>query len=273
MTSHETFLAQAPTQNNEQSPHKDMIVFDELTVKYKKHTALSHLSGSIQQGSLTAVVGPNGGGKSTFLKTIMGLLSPASGAMIYKDLDTQRIAYLPQLSEVDRSFPLTVEEVVALGITQSAGFYKAIGPEHKEAIHKALCAVGLGDCANRSLNTLSGGQFQRMLFARLWIQDSSFIMLDEPFAAIDTYTIEDLISIILNWHQMGKTIIVVSHDLDLVRDFFPESMIIARKCLAWGNTKDVITAENLKIAKNLSRNWESCIKSSASEEFSGLRGF
>ena len=235
---------------------QDLIRLDNIAVKYRKHIALEQISGAFKKGSLTAVIGPNGGGKSTLLKAILGMEPLSSGSIsLSKDLEGA-ISYLPQQSEMDRSFPLTVQDVVASGHCQHQGFFKGFDKNLQEKVEIALEEVGMLECMNRALDELSGGQFQRVLFARLVLQDANCILLDEPFTAIDTYTVNDLIKIILKWHKAGKTLLIVNHDLDLVQDHFPTSMMVARRILQWGSTKDVVTLDNLRHAKHISRHLE-----------------
>jgi zinc/manganese transport system ATP-binding protein len=157
---------------------------------------------------------------------------------------------------LDKTFPLSVFDVVASGYCQHLGFYKAIPTPLQDRVMEALEQVGLSDCATRSLHTLSGGQVQRVLFARACIQDGDMIFLDEPFTAIDSYTLDVLLQILNLWHQQGKTILVVCHDLDLVESTFPETILLAQRILAWGDTKQVITKENLKLAKSIAYDLE-----------------
>ncbi len=235
---------------------QDLIRLDNVAVKYRQHIALEQISGAFKKGSLTAVIGPNGGGKSTLLKAILGMEPLASGSIsLSKDLDGT-ISYLPQQAEMDRSFPLTVQDVVASGHCQHQGFFKRFDKDLQSKVEAALAEVGMLECINRALDELSGGQFQRVLFARLVLQDADCILLDEPFTAIDTYTINDLIKVILKWHKAGKTLLIVNHDLDLVQDHFPTSMMVARRILQWGDTKDVVTLDNLRHAKHISRHLE-----------------
>ena len=144
-----------------------------------------HLSGAFQPGSLTAVVGPNGAGKSSLLKAIVGLVRPAEGRVTLSRLNRREIAYLPQQAEVDRSVPLTVLDVVSLGHWRRMGMFGGLGAGQLHAAQDALAAVGLEGFESRVVGTLSAGQFQRVLFARMMLQDAKVILLDEPFTAID----------------------------------------------------------------------------------------
>jgi zinc/manganese transport system ATP-binding protein len=238
------------------SPSFPIVSFTHMSVKYRDQLALQDINGHINSGSLTAILGPNGGGKSTLLKTLSGFLKPFRGSVKYQGINARQIAYLPQQADIDRSFPLTVREVVAMGLTQERGFLGDLEGIYEKNIREALAQVGLTQHFNRSLHTLSGGQFQRALFARLSIQKSDLILLDEPFSAIDHSTIEDLMKLVLNWHQEGKTILIVTHDLELIKKYFSETLLLAKKIIAWGSTPEVLTLDNLRKAKKLSCDWE-----------------
>lgn len=233
-----------------------LITLEDVTVSYGGHVALDRVNGIVEQGTLTAVLGPNGGGKSTFLKLLLGLCKPRSGMVHYHGIGPRDMAYLPQQSMLDRSFPLRVYDAVALGLCQEHGFWTDLGGHAKNQVMGALTQVGMADYGDRSLDSLSGGQFGRVLFARLALQKSSIILLDEPFAAIDPYTIDDLVGVLHTWHRDGRTLIVVSHDLDLVKDHFPQALLLAQKNIAWGDTPSVVTDVHFKMARTLSRVWE-----------------
>lgn len=233
-----------------------LLSFHNLSVKYRDQTALKNLTGQIDAGSLIAILGPNGGGKSTFLKTLMGFHQPFKGTIKQPYLRQNQMAYLPQHTDIDRSFPLTVREVVAMGLTQEHGFFNNLDHIYDQKIKEALAQVGLSKHIDRALNTLSGGQFQRTFFARLSLQRSDLILLDEPFTAMDHTTIEDLMKLILNWHDQEKTILVVTHDFELVRTYFSQTILLAKEIIAWGDTKDVLTLDHLRKAKTLSCHWE-----------------
>jgi zinc/manganese transport system ATP-binding protein len=239
------------------STYQAEIICNNLNVAYNSHPAIQDLSGTFQSGTLTAVIGPNGGGKSTLLKTIKGFIRPSSGTITCSGVALNEITYLSQSSEIDRSFPLPVRDVVAMGLCSEAGFFRRFSSSQCEKIMQALDSVGLLDCADRSLHTLSGGQFQRVLFARMALQNASIVLLDEPFAAIDSSTMEALALLLCEWQKQGRTIIAVLHDLDIVREFFPKTLVLARQSIAWGDTKEALTLDNLRKAKFYSRNWNS----------------
>ena len=205
---------------------------------------------------MTAVVGPNGSGKSTLLKGITGILRPLGGHIERGGLRTSQIAYLPQQAEIDRSFPMTVLDLVALGLWHRLGMFGGMKKELWEQARQALASVGLEGFERRAIGELSAGQFQRVLFARLLLQDCSVILLDEPFTAIDTRTTADLLDVVHHWHAENRTIIAVLHNFDQVRSNFPKTLMIAREPIGWGNTTDILTLENLQIARQMSEAWD-----------------
>src|SRR5690606_11402787 len=172
------------------------ISLERLALGWHGRPLLSGLSGESPRGSLTAVVGPNGAGKSKLLKAMMGMLTPLSGAVRVAVPRDRACAWLPQSADVDRSFPLRVIDVVAMGAWQRVGAWRALPAREWERAHEALAAVGMQAYGERALDSLSGGQFQRVLFARLLLQDAEVFLLDEPFAAVDPDTIDVLMGII-----------------------------------------------------------------------------
>ncbi|CAI2935377.1 zinc ABC transporter ATP-binding protein AztA [Aminobacter niigataensis] len=229
------------------------LTFKDLTLGYSSHPAVHHLNGSIKAGSLTAVVGANGSGKSTLMKGIVGVLKPMAGSCTVAP--GKRIAYLPQQSELDRSFPARVIDLVSLGLWPRRGLLGRYTKEDREAVSHALMAVGLEGFEKRSIDTLSGGQLQRALFARVLVQDADIILLDEPFNAVDAKTVGDLIRLIKRWHGENRTVMVVAHDLELVRAHFPNTLLLARQPVAWGETIETLRPENLLRARRFDEAW------------------
>lgn len=227
------------------------IEFDDLTLGYDRHPAVHHLSGRILEGVPTAIVGPNGAGKSTLLKGIAGLLKPLGGTIRTSGAGRRSIAYLPQISEIDRSFPISVFDFVAMGLWGRFGAFGGVGLEARQEIAAALVAVGLAGFETRPIGTLSGGQMQRTQFARLVLQDAETLLLDEPFNAVDQPTTEDLLALIDRWRGEGRTVVAVLHDLDLVTQRFPETLLIAREKVAAGPTETVVTPANLGAARRM----------------------
>mgnify|MGYP001765984701 CR=1 FL=1 len=229
----------------------DVVTFEDVTLGYDRHPAVHHLSGTIAAGSLTAIVGPNGAGKSTLLRGIVGALRPIGGAIRLDGVDVRDIAHLPQAAEVDRGFPLSLFDFVSMGAWRRTGAFAGIGRAERHRIRAAIAAVGLEGFERRAVGTLSGGQMQRALFARLILQDAAVILLDEPFNAVDARTEADLLALVHRWHGEGRTVVAVSHDLDLVRTHFPETLMMARECVARGATAEVLTAVHLDRAQRM----------------------
>lgn len=229
------------------------LTFRDLTLGYNSHPAVHHLNGAVKAGSLTAVVGANGSGKSTLMKGIVGVLKPMAGQCL--NVHDARIAYLPQQSELDRSFPARIVDLVSMGLWPRRGLLGRFSKEDREDVSRALMAVGLEGFEKRPIDTLSGGQLQRALFARVLVQDAELILLDEPFNAVDARTVGDLIKLIKRWNGENRTVMVVVHDLELVREHFPETLLLARRPIAWGETKETLRPENLLRARRFDEAW------------------
>ncbi|MEP1209938.1 MAG: zinc ABC transporter ATP-binding protein AztA [Rhizobiaceae bacterium] len=255
ITSH---LAPVPdarsTQTVEVGGKQSAVIFRDLTLGYGGHPAVHHLDGVIERGSLTAVVGANGSGKSTLLKGVVGMLQPLGGSCeLNPDM---RIAYLPQQAEIDRTFPARVIDLVSLGLWAERGLLGRHTRKDHVRVVEALASVGLEGFEKRGLDTLSGGQLQRALFARVLVQDANLVLLDEPFNAIDATTLRDLVALIQRWHDEGRTIMVVAHDLALVRETFSQSLLLARRPVAWGETAETLRSENLLRAGHFNEAWD-----------------
>ena len=227
------------------------IRFDNLTLGYDRHPAVHHITGEVARGELLAIVGPNGAGKSTLLKAIVGELKPLSGTLKLDGLTRRDIAYLPQVTDIDRSFPISVFDCVSMGLWRTIGAWRGLDGRGREDVIHALDTVGLVELADRPVGTLSGGQFQRVLFARLLLQDAAVILLDEPFRAVDTKTVADLIHLIERWHREGRTVLAALHDIEQVRAHFPRTLLLAREVVAWGDTANVLTPANLARSRAL----------------------
>jgi zinc/manganese transport system ATP-binding protein len=225
--------------------------FRDLTLGYDRHPAVHHLDGEVARGALMAVVGPNGAGKSTLFKGMIGMLSPLAGRIDLCGLKTRDIAYLPQAAELDRSFPISVYDLVAMGLWRQTGLLGGVGARERDQIHHAIAAVGLTGFESRPIGTLSGGQMQRVLFARLLLQDARLIVLDEPFNSIDTRTAADLFDLVRRWHAEERTVVAALHDLDLVKANFPDVLLLAREPVAWGAAAEVLTPDNLLKARRM----------------------
>ncbi|MEL7349337.1 MAG: zinc ABC transporter ATP-binding protein AztA [Pseudomonadota bacterium] len=220
------------------------VAFEDLTLGYEHMPAVRDLRAEIAEGSLTAIVGPNGAGKSTLLKGMTGILAPIRGRVDFGAYGRDDIAYLPQHSDIDRSFPLTVVELVSMGLWREIGPFGWLSRAQRTRAAEAIAAVGLTGLETRPIGTLSGGQMQRTLFARLLLQDARMVLLDEPFTAVDSATLSDLLAIIGRWHAEERTVLAVLHDHDTVREHFPQTLMLARDLVAHGPTAKVLTAEN-----------------------------
>jgi zinc/manganese transport system ATP-binding protein len=229
----------------------EQLKFRNLTLGYDRHPAVHHLDGAVRTGSLTAVVGPNGAGKSTLFKGVVGVLKPLAGRIERNGVRPRDIAYLPQVADIDRTFPINVYDMVAMGLWHSKGLFGGIGAKDRDTVERAIETVGLTGFEQRPIGTLSGGQMQRMLFARLLLQDARVIVLDEPFSAIDAKTSADLMALVRQWHREQRTVLTAMHDLELVKANFPETLLLAREPVAWGATADVLTPENWARARRM----------------------
>lgn len=223
-----------------------------LTLGYDRHPAVHHLEGVIAPGAALAVCGPNGAGKSTLLKALAGLIAPLGGHIERSGCGPRDVAYLPQLADIDRGFPIDLRDFVTLGATRRAGLFGRMAAGEVGRVTHALHRVGLEGLEERPIGTLSGGQMQRALFARLIVQDQPVILLDEPFGAIDEATARDLLGLIPEWVAEGRSVVSVLHDLDLARRAFPQTLLLARQRIAWGPTAETLTPENLDRARAMS---------------------
>lgn len=213
---------------------REAVRFTDVTLGYRREPVISGIDGVFTQGSMTAVIGANGCGKSTLLKAIAGLVSPSTGELSCRFRNAD-IGYLPQAGEIDRAFPITVADFVSMGLWRQTGAFGAMTGERAAKVRLALDAVGMLSHAGHLIGELSGGQFQRMRFARLLLQDAKLLLLDEPFTGIDARAGVDLMRLLHHWHAAGATLVVVLHDLELVRREFPLALALGEgRMLAWG---------------------------------------
>jgi zinc/manganese transport system ATP-binding protein len=167
-----------------------------------------------------------------------------------------RMALLPQQAGMDRAFPMLCRDVVMQGLWSRLGAFRGARREDRARAEDALEAVGLGGFARRPVGEMSAGQFQRLLFARMLVQDADLILLDEPFNAVDARTAADLLALVKRWHGEGRTVIAVLHDLELVRADFPDTLLLAREKIAFGPTEQVLSAANRLQARMMSEAWD-----------------
>jgi zinc/manganese transport system ATP-binding protein len=221
----------------------------DLTVAYDRQPAVHHIKGEFARGGLTAITGPNGAGKSTLLKAIAGILPVFEGSIEFCGITRKDMAYLPQAADLQMDFPINVLQMVTSGFWQVSNGFQRISAAQRELAAEALCVVGLGGFAGRTLNSLSAGQFQRALFARVIAQDAKLILLDEPFTAMDAGTTEALLKVVQTWQREGRTVISVLHDFEQIKTHFSDCLLIARECVAWGRSQEVLKPENLISAR------------------------
>lgn len=229
--------------------------FDNLTLGYDRHPAVHHLQCTIDRGAMVAIVGPNGAGKSTLLKAVAGEIEPMQGSYAIS-MGREAVAYLPQQAEMDLSFPVTVFDMVAMGLWRSIGAFGRLNRQQIGEVRSTLARVSLSGLEHRPIGTLSGGQLQRARFARLILQDADLLLLDEPFNSIDGRTTEDLAALMLEWHGEGRTILAVLHDLEQVHAHFPECLLLAREQVGFGPTARILTVEHLARARRLAEGFD-----------------
>ncbi|MGQ3050186.1 MAG: metal ABC transporter ATP-binding protein [Roseateles sp.] len=223
------------------------VILRDLIVAHRGQLAVGPLSGAFEAGTATAIVGPNGAGKSSLLAAIAGRLLPVQGSVSIRP--GLHHAWLEQHAAIDRSLPLAVADLVALGAWQSMGLWRGLGRDMRRRVEGALEAVGLASHLKRMIGELSGGQLQRALFARVLMQDVPLILLDEPFNAIDPRTTADLLALISRLRGEGRTVIAVLHDLGQVHAHFDRTLLLAREPIAWGPTSEVLTPTQLRRAQ------------------------
>ena len=237
-------------------PSSFLLDIDHVHLRRDNKPIIEDLSITLKEGELVALVGPNGSGKSTLLEAIMNTHPLSSGTL--RICAGKHCAYLPQLCGMRRDFPLTVKDVVGSGLWGKLSMGSSLSAHHKEIISNALHLVELENYAQTPIQALSGGQFQRVLFARLMVQQGDLLLLDEPFTGIDMPTTLKLLELIQKWHQDGRTLVVVMHNLSLVQDFFPKTLLLARSFSIWGETSKVLTPENLSKAYTKAHEWSVC---------------
>lgn len=222
---------------------------ENLTACYDKAPVIWDVSFVVPKSSITAILGPNGGGKTTLLKTALGELSPVSGYIEFLGQPLKavrdKVCYVPQRESVDWDFPITVLEVVLMGRFKKLGLFKWPKKADKEAALRALESVGMQSFANQQIAELSGGQKQRVFLARALLQESDVFLLDEPFSGVDAATESIIIDLFKKLRDQGKTFLIVHHDLHSVRDIYDHLIVLKHSLIATGKTENVFTQENL----------------------------
>ncbi len=237
--------------SKQRAPHPPdipILSVQDLRVAYDGHLALEDVSFTLQHGDRLAVVGPNGAGKSTLLKVIAGVLAPDSGQVDVFGHEPGGhicIAYLPQRSQVDWRFPVTVADVVMMGRVGRMGLFRNPRREDHQRVRQALETVNLADLANRQISQLSGGQQQRMFIARALAQEAELVLMDEPLSGLDVQSQEDVFAILDALRQQGVTLLVSLHDLEVAARRFDHVLLLNRQLLGFGPAAQVLTPENL----------------------------
>ena len=223
-----------------------------VTAGYGAEPALQDISFEAACGSTLALIGPNGAGKSTLLNALAGLLPIWSGEILWNNAPLashmNEIAYLPQRSEVDWQFPITVRQLVEMGRYPSVGMWRGMRPHDKEIVDKALCTLGLQELQNRQIGALSGGQQQRCFLARALAQEAHILLLDEPFTGLDVPGSEALAALLRALAREGRLVIASHHDLATAPQIFDQALLLKRSLIAVGPVANVLTPQNLNKA-------------------------
>lgn len=232
------------------SPPPPPLEVHDLTVAYQRRSVLWGVDVTIGAGQLVGLIGPNGAGKSTLIRACMGLLPPVSGyvRLFGKPLaeTLHRVGYVPQRESVDWDFPVTVEDVVAMGRYGRAGLFRRLSKADRERIAESLDRVQMLPYARRQIGNLSGGQQQRVFLARALAQDADLYFMDEPFVGVDAATEAAIIELLRSLRERGRTIIVVHHDLPTAKSYFDHLLLLNLRVIAYGPTEEVFTAELLQ---------------------------
>jgi manganese/zinc/iron transport system ATP- binding protein len=248
MTTYPLTLAHADSNTAQAWP----IEVEDLTVAYREQPVLWDVDFNVPPATLTAIVGPNGAGKSTLMKAMLGLIEPAAGQVrIFGQpyrMVRRRVAYVPQRGSVDWDFPTNALDVVLMGRYGHLGWFRRPGAAERAAAMDALVRVGMQDLAQRQISQLSGGQQQRVFLARALAQDADLYLMDEPFQGVDALTEKALIGVLSALREMGRTVVVVHHDLHTVPDYFDRVLLLNVKAVAQGTVSDAFTAENIERA-------------------------
>lgn len=225
-----------------------MIEIKDLTVTYKDTPALDNINITLSKSKIIGIVGPNGAGKSTLIKAVLNIISSKGIIKIDDKLSKNQlgsVAYVEQKINIDYNFPIKVRECVSLGIYPKIGLFKNLNKHDWQKVDEALKLVGLEEFSNRQISELSGGQFQRVLIARCLVQEAKYIFLDEPFIGIDSVSEEIIMNTLRKLRDNGHTILIVHHDLRKVHAYFDEVLLLNKKLISYGSTKETFTRENL----------------------------
>ena len=227
----------------------NVIKVSHLSANYLGTPVLKDVNFEVAKGKMVGLIGPNGAGKSTLIKAMLGLIKSSGDVLIDGKPSSKRscsFAYMKQGSDYDLSFPILVKDVVMLGLYPSMGLFRRPSKSHKLLVEEALKAVEMETFKNRQIAELSGGQWQRVLIARILVQEADVIFLDEPFTGVDIDSEAKIIEILRQLKEEGKTILMIYHDLDKVADYFDEVILLNKTVITQGIPSVVLTDDILK---------------------------
>lgn len=226
------------------------LAISDLTVAYQRKPVLWDVQFEVPRGDLVGIVGPNGAGKSTLIKAVMDLIPRSSGRIeVFGQpfrRQRQRVGYVPQRESVDWDFPVTALDVVTMGLYRQIGWLRRVRSQHHQQALRAMERVGIADFAHRQISQLSGGQQQRTFLARALVQNADLYLMDEPFAAVDAATERAIVEVLREMKRTGKTVLVVHHDLQTVREYFDSVLLLNLRVVAFGPTAEVFHNDNLQ---------------------------
>jgi len=229
-----------------------MLEVSNLEVFYRDREAVSNVSFSLQPGQIAGLLGPNGAGKSTVLKAMLGLIPTAKGRVLLEGQpltqQLQRTAYVPQRSQIDWDYPISVEKVVMMGRIRQTGWFRSFSRYSQEVVSAAIERVGMTPYIHRQIGELSGGQQQRVFLARAIAQQADIFFFDEPFAGVDNQTEEIMYEVLSELKAAGKILLIISHDLGETLNYYDQLLLLNRELIAVGSSEEVMTVENLKFA-------------------------
>ena len=242
----------AYARNGHEGVHEAVLTLKHVSAGYGHRRAIDDVTISIEQGKRVALIGPNGAGKTTLFRSVVGLITPSSGEiLIYGKPDSQarrQAAYVPQFEDVDWEFPVAVIDVVIMGLARRIGWLRLPNKQHREIALEALQQVGLVDLATRQIGELSGGQKRRVFIARALAQGASILLLDEPFSGVDVLAQQTLFEILDRLSARGTTVLLATHDLNLVSSHFDELLILNKRLIAYGKPDDVFKPDIMAAA-------------------------
>ena len=227
------------------SSHQPVVAAANLALGYQGESLLTDVGFDLMRGEILAVVGHNGSGKSTLVKTLLGVIPALGGELFWGRGRPREIAYLGQLTEFDRQFPIRVRDLATMGAWNGLGFLGSITGKRRKLVDEALARCGIEAIADQPIHQLSSGQLQRALFARTIVQDAPLILLDEPFTAVDQTTEGKLLSVIEDWAREGRAVILVLHDLTAVLKHCNKALLLGKGRTRFGTPAAVLTPANL----------------------------